>query len=362
MKKLNVLFGIICLLGIAAPMLIQHGKLMTVRGLEGYVEPDTTKLSYSWWNGDLQKRLENAATDSLLIYPACVRARNQFEYAFFGKLNATDVYAFDGYFYRFMYPDYNERDEFLGETKINATVQRLKAIQEQTKLPVYVVIAPNKMRYYSEHLPEINRVHSDTTNYTFYKRALQKAGIEVLDAHAWHLRNKKANEIPILAKEGVHWTLYAAAITMDSLIKRLRSDLSVDFQGITMEVTPKHEVYKEDVDLANLSNLMYRPVDKRLRNVYFPEPIEQKRRMRPVVIGDSFYHVIEWSGIHHQLFQPETPFYYYFHTRYTNGPSMEAVKMEILQEDLKQADCIIILTDIQNMSRFGFGFIEQYPL
>src|SRR5688572_4288879 len=147
MKRLNIIYGIICLLGIAAPMLIHHGRLMTVRGLEGFVKPDTTKLSYSWWNGDLQKRLENAASDSLLIYPACVRARNQFEYTFFDKLNAKDVYAFNGVFFRFTYPDYNERDEFLGETKINATVERLRAIQERTKLPVYVLIAPNKMRY-----------------------------------------------------------------------------------------------------------------------------------------------------------------------------------------------------------------------
>lgn len=363
MRFKNGVFGLICMLGISAPMIIQWGDFMTVKGLEGSINADTTKLSFSWWSSDLQKRLENEATDSLLLFPACVRTRNQFEYSVFDKLNAQDIYESDGIFYRYVRPDYNERDEFLGEQKIAEHVAKLLLIQKQLNKPIYVVITPNKMRFYPESLPEINQIHSDSNNYSWYKKLLHEAGIKVLDSHEWHYRNKKKHTIPIMSKQGVHWTLYGAAITMDSLVRRISKDMHVDYQRVTMEIGRGDEIYAPDIDLAVLSNLVFCPADKRLKNVYFPLREKMKPRLKPVIIGDSFFNAIQWTAMHQQLFEPETPFYYYFNTRFTMTPFSEMARdWKVVSSDIDKSECIIILTDIQNMSQFGFGFIENFPL
>ena len=127
-----------------------------------------------------------------------------------------------------------------------------------------------------------------------------------------------------------------------------------------MEVSPTYELYESDVDLLNLSNLMWKKEDRTLRNVYFPPPKNIKKKMKPFIVSDSFFHAISWTGLFPQIFQPNTPYYYYFQSRVEPNGSSNPINYAVLENDLKQSDCILIITDIQNLTQFGFGFIEQY--
>jgi hypothetical protein len=365
MKRLPVLFGTIILLGLLLPMVQQATRFIYVRPLTGMTDPDTSKMTYSWWNRDLQRYMERYATDSLAFQPACIRVRNQFEFSVFDKLNALDIYEHDGYFYRYTHATYSEDHAFVGYEKIARQAQLLRQFQQQLNpdsIPIYVLITSSKMHYYAEHLPERNRPHTQRTNYIQYKKALEAAGIRVLDADAWFLREKQKQPKPaLMSTGGVHWTLYGGAVAFDSLIRRVNADKHTDFQRVEMSVYPKGRIYPEDMDVVGLCNLLVPPPDDpQLRLIDFPAPAYPKKRLRPVIVSDSFFNVIAWTPLHPQILDTETPFYYYFHTRFTLLGCDPKIEFEQVRKDIRQADCIVIVTDIQNMERFGFGFIEEY--
>jgi hypothetical protein len=362
MKRLPGIFGAIVILLLLLPAVQKLTGIVYVRPLNGVTLQDTTQLSWSWWNRDLQRRLEKQATDSFSLQPACVRLRNQFEFTFFDKLNAQDIYESNGVFFRYTFANYNEDDAFIGETRINRAVAALARFQDSVRqdvIPVYVVIAPSKLHYYRAQLPWVNRTKTERTNYLYYKRALEKAGIRVLDTDAWFLRDKPRHTVSVLSKGGAHWTLYGGALAFDSLIRRISADKRTDFQQVNMEISQENRIYPEDMDIAGLCNLISEPTDPSLRLAHFPPAKQPKRRLRPVVISDSFFHVISWTPLHPQVLDPETPFYYYYHTRFTQSGANRSFTRQQVLDDISKADCIIILTDIQNMERFGFGFIED---
>jgi len=363
MKRWPTIFGMIIIIGLLIPISQQLLGFIYIRPLHGVTEPDTTKISYSWWNRDLQKRLDAYATDSLSLHPACVRLRNQFEYTFFDKLNALDIYEHQGIFYRYTHATYNEANAYVGDEKIQRQVHLLAHYQEllhQDRIPIYVLITPSKLHYYKKQLPTYNQTNSQRTNYIQYKKTLEKAGIHVLDADAWFLKEKHKQSIRLFATGGAHWTLFGGTLAMDSLIKRINHDRSTDFQRVTYEVSTENKIYAEDMDIVGLSNLLFPPEDHQLRLIHFPTPKTLKKRLKPVVISDSFFNVVSWTPLHDQVLDPETAFYYYFHTRFTQQTTNPKFTNTLVQQDIQKADCIIIITDIQNMEQFGFGFIEQY--
>ena len=363
-KKRSTYLAVIVVLGLLFPMIQQVTGLVYVRPLSGNLPADSTTISNSWWNGDLQRQLESYASDSSTLHPACVRLRNQLEFSLFDKLNAQDIYEFNGIFYRYSNPAYNEQNAFVGLEKIRRQTNRLAELNNQWKEQgkrLYVIITPSKLHYYRDQLPEWNKTDSRNTNYIQYKKALLAAGINVLDADAWFLERKRKGGIPTMAKGGVHWTLYGGALALDSLIHWHNKNRKTNYQRVKMDIEPSDKIYPEDVDAVNLSNLLYPPHEKGLKLIHFPTQEQPKQRLRPVVISDSYFNVIAWTPLHAQVLDPETPFYYYYHTRFsvadTGGKKFTKAQVKA---DISAADCIIIITDIQNLEQFGFGFIENF--
>src|SRR3989338_2015367 len=345
-KKRSTYLAVILVLGLLFPMIQQVTKLVYVRPLSGKLPVDSTHVS-----------------DSSALHPACVRLRNQLEFSLFDKLNAQDIYESNGIFYRYSHATYNEEHAFVGMEKIHRQVKRLAEFNKQWQREgkrVYVVITSSKLHYYRDQLPEWNKTNSRNTNYIQYKKALLAAGIDVLDADSWFLERKRKDGIPTMSKGGVHWTLYGGALAIDSLIKRYNSDQKTDYQQVKMAFEPSDKIYPEDVDAVNLCNLLYPPQETGLKLIHFPAPEHPKQRLRPVVISDSYFNVIAWTPLHAQVLDPETPFYYYYQTRFTAAdPVGKKFTKQQVKSDISSADCIIIITDIQNLEQFGFGFIEN---
>lgn len=361
MKRLPVYLSVVMLLGLLFPMVQQLTRVAYIPRLSGVTPADSVATDYSWWTRGLQKELEKQSTDSLSLQPACIRLRNQLEYSITGKINAQDIYSYNGQFYRMIYVNYKEEHEFVGYEKIEQHAQQLKALERRYGKPIYVIIAPTKLHYSRDDLPDFNKGNSAKTNYRAYKKAFRKAGVSVLDADGWFVREKrKHHRPPLMAKGGVHWTLYGGALAFDSLLTRCSADLKTDYQRVQMEFDPGDHIYPEDLDAVNLCNLLYPPQEKDLKLVHFPEVVNPKKRLYPVVISDSFFGVISWTPVHQQVLDDRTPYYYYFHTRFdrknTDGKPFDDSQ---LNADLKAADCIIIICEVQNLSRFGFGFIED---
>lgn len=360
-RRLPLYLSILLLLGLSFPMLQELTGMAYIPPLRGIVLRDSTQTDHSWWTRGLQKDLETASTDSLSMRPGCIRLRNQLEYSLTGKLNAQDIYAYDNDFYRMTYINFAEDQEFEGYKKIERQAKQLKALQERTGKPVYVIIAPTKLHYSIDKLPAYNKTNSRKTNYYAYKKALLKKGIAVLDADQWFVNEKRKGHRPkLMANGGVHWTLYGGALALDSLIKRCSNDLKMNYQRVQMQFDPSDNVYPGDLDAVDLSNLLFPPKEKGLKLVHFPPVQQPKKRLYPLVVSDSYFNIISWTPLHDQVLDEKTPFYYYFQTRFDRSDSVgKPIDLKELKADLRNADCILIICNVQNLSQFGYGFIEE---
>jgi len=361
--RLTTTLLVLTLLGLFFPLLQNHWKIVSLKGLNGVVAaPDSLQPAPHWWDRSWQEQQEQQIKDSLVLRPACVRLRNQLEYSFFHKLNAQQIYEYNGIFYRFYRPDFNETQNVQDTAVIRRHVAQLKAFQEklgEDRCPVVTLIAPSKAHYFINSLPQRNRAQFAGTNYQLYLDALREAGLEVLDANHWFLQTRGKQEAPVFGKGGIHWTLYASVLAMDSLVQRVGSLTDKTFQRPDYYLPPGYHLYDPDQDIARLCNLMYMPKDPALRTVEF-NPVAGKKKLKALIISDSFFHVISWSALRNQVFDEQSMFLYYYKTHFDAWNQAHPIDTQAIDKLLAEADCVLILSDIVNLEQFGFGFLEQY--
>lgn len=352
-------YVILAILLLTTPVILEHLLPKKFGNLSGVVAKKPA-VGNNWWSGTWQQQMEQNFRDSSKLAPLSIHVKNQLEFSLFNKINAGDLYHHGGVFFRYTYARYNETHDFVGLDTIKHRVQLLKQFQEETKKPVYVLIAPNKMRFFQEKLPDVNRIHSNQTNYYQYKKELQKAGIPLLDAQSWLFGIKNQLPHPVFARQGVHWTEYAAGLAFDSLIKRVSKDQHTSFQRLKPSWKPKGNFFAEDIDLANLCNLIFTPIDPNLISATYPTKNVKKKKLRIMLLSDSFFHVVSWSGMDRQILDSNSTFYFYYHTRFDQQFNFNKVNHNQIKKDLEGIDCLILLSDIQNLSNFGFGFLDDY--
>lgn len=315
-------------------------------------------LINKWSNKSFQTNCEKIIREKHPIFPLAVRVKNEIEFDFFQKVNAQDVYFQNGVFFRMRSPDFKEKDDFIGRDSIDQQVAQLKRIIDVLKMPIYIVIAPNKRRLFNDKLNAVNRDKQESkTNYYWFKNAFRKHNLPCLDVNDWFIKLQKKSAYPLMSKYGVHWTQYGAYLAFDSLIRRYNYEQKKQFTTVNLNINKEVEYDVNDIDLLNLSNLFFQRKDGAIRAFKFQS--KGNKKMNPFVLGDSFYHAVLWTKMSQHLFSTNTVFYYYFNTRICQNLQESPRKMWRVRDDLRRSDCIILLIDVQNLTRFGFGFIAE---
>jgi len=256
---------------------------------------DSLKGKFDWFNGSYQRYAELYFEENLAVKSPLVRLRNQLEYSIFGKINAQQIYAYNGNLFRFYSSSYNEGTAFIGYDAVHEKVRKLTQIQAYLgeKCPVILAIAPSKTYFCEEDLPKVHTYKTDRSNYKAIKKEALKNGIHVIDFNTYFLDIKKSAAAPLISKSGIHWSMYGAALAMDSLVRKV----------------------------------------EHLKHVKFSHP--------------------------RQLFTSDTKFLYYFNTRKDPTNNNQGLEGLSLLAEMKKADCIILLNDIVNMENVGWGFVER---
>jgi hypothetical protein len=147
----------------------------------------------------------------------------------------------------------------------------------------------------------------------------------------------------------------------DSIIKKTEFDLGKDLPDLKVD---KIELSKEqrnpEYDLADLANLIFPINTYELAYPTYSYNQENKYRPNVLVIGDSFYWNMYFSGISANVFK--SPDFWYYNSKYYNDGSLnikaEVNEMNYLQEILKYEYVIILQTD-GGLNNFGFGFFDR---
>jgi hypothetical protein len=350
--------GIICLL--LTPLVFQVfkiGKFTPLAGVEYQLKNDSIKAT--WWNRGIQHALEDTIKHDFHLRSICVRLKNQWQYSLFGKINSPQIYNYNNKLFRFYMDDYNNGVLYRGMTKVNSDIgafQKFKLLFPDK--PLVIVFAASKMYYDHESLPSTYRIDMDSSNYTVYRDKLKASGLDFIDANSWFLKLKGKTAGPLFTSSAIHWSNLGAQLVVDSLSNYMNKKYNSNYDIPKWHLKSKFEILYEDHDLAYILNLKNKPLDLNAKRVEFEKSIP-KKKMRVLVISDSFFDVISHTESLKMNFDSRTKYLFYFNSIHKYMQENVIYNKSKLREDIEKADFVLLISDPMNLENFYWGFTDE---
>lgn len=325
---------------------------------------DTTLTVENWLSQNYQQKKSNYLNDHFTLRGLLVKASNQYNYSFYDEINAEEIFKCkNGYFFRFYWKDFKPSYNFKGEYHIDSITNQITELQQildsnNTKL--LCIIAPDKGRIYPEFLTDNYKENEslNPNNYQVYLENFKRKKINYIDFNNWFQLIKDTFQIPIFAKNGVHWTQSASAFAIDSIQRYMEHHSKANFPNIILK--NKHfklRPWQPDVDASQTMNLLWAPdeLDIPYFNAYANDTTLSKPKV--LVVSDSFWDAPSWSGYDKLLFHKQE--YWYYNRTYRNYIEPERPLEEKDYKKLYEYDYIIVLATEMNLSDFGWGFFNK---
>jgi hypothetical protein len=351
------------------PAIQQYTGMIPELPLNGDVKqpkkPDLTVKS--WFDASFQENYDDYLEQSIGFRPTLIRINNQIAFTVFDTALANGVIiGKNNYLYEYNYIKAHEGYDFAGYTQIQDQVVKAKQLQDDLEKKgkhFLILFAPGKASYFPEYIPGRYRsTLKRPTNYKSYILKCQEKGIHFMDCNDWFMKAKDTTRYPLFTKAGTHWSLYGVSLVVDSLVKYMEKTANIDmvdfyWDGIEISSDPRDT----DNDIAKGMNVLFPISTGKLaypRNRFNDAP--EKVKPNVLVVGDSYYWNIFGSGISARLFGSNTFWYY---NKESHNPSWTGAKqvsdLDIVEE-LQKQDFVILLFTEANLSRFPFGFLDDY--
>lgn len=365
----NILFAVF-LTALFIPMIVKSLNLINEKPLGGViVRTDKPALSDStWFDGSYQQQYEKYLNENIGLRKTFIRLNNQIDFSIFDKTSAEKVViGKDNYLFENNYIDATTGKDFIGNDKAQSLIEKAKEVESilnDMSIKMLIAFTPGKATFYQEYIPEkyFSNNINPTTNHAVLTELCKKEQINYIDFNTWFLDIKDTSTYPLFPKAGIHWSYYGMYLCADSLIKKIETDISKDIPDLQVQnIEISSEQRDPEYDLGNLMNLLYPIKTYDLAYPQFSYNQENKYRPKVLVIGDSFYWNIYFSGIPANIFN-SLDFWYYNSQCYndgTNKSAYEIVSIDYL-ETIKQFEYIIILQTDGGLNNFGFGFFDKF--
>lgn len=366
---LFILLGII----ISLPLLQRLYPLIHIKELNGKYEmglrPNLNKES--WLSCDFQKQYDKYINDNIGFRPIFIRIHNQIYYSIFSTSAAESItLGKDGYIYETNYINAYIGLDYIGDKEIKIKFEKLKKLQDTLKSlnkEIIIVLAPSKASFYPEYIPDKFLIKpKKKSNYEETTKQLSKTNLPYIDFSKWFRSMKETSLCPLMNRNGIHWTRYGEVLAMDSLIKYVSKQTSINLPRIKYNSLIKSDNAKfTDNDISQTMNLFYVKKDLNLvyPNISIDSSNSDKKKPRSLVIGDSFYWGMYYLGLSDKVFN-KGEFWYYFNNIYPqeskNGKNIpKYVALLDLKTELNKFDIIFLFQTEPNLNNLGFGFIEK---
>lgn len=361
----KILFTLI-IIGLFLPLIQYQTRLVIVKGLHGSFD----KTSFSefsiknWFNNSFQDGYDAYFNQNFGFRAPFVRLHNQLDYSLFGETNANSVIVGkEGYLYEKNYIKSYLGDDFIGQSQIEQkvkTIDSIRRVLKEHQTELLIIIAPGKGYFYPEYIPDSMLKPRGKTNYESYIKALSNSEIPYIDFNDLFLKMKDTASIVIYPKTGIHWSQGILPYVMDSIIKKIESDLDKNLKNIKWEYTnPISKADKQDADIEKGLNLilplsippMSYPKHHFEQGKYFDKP-------KVISIADSFWWQIFNTGISKNVFN-KGEFWYYYKQIYPDQFTREAKVSDInTKKELFEADLVVLMATDANLYKFPYGFTK----
>jgi hypothetical protein len=317
----------------------------------------------SWLDNSFQDQFDTYFNQKFGFRDDSVRIHNQLDYSLFKELHANGVIVGkDEYLYETNYIKSYLGDDFIGDSKIKRTVQKIDSIYQILKehqTEMLLVIAPGKGWFYPEFIPDEMMHEQGPTNYEAYIRELSKTNIPYIDFNDLFIKMKDTSSIVLYPKTGIHWSQGSIPFVLDSIINKTESLLKKDLPHIKYSYPPAiAKASEQDVDMEKGLNLIF-PLD--IPKMTYPITSVEKGVLltKPKLIGvaDSFFWPFVNSGIIKKPFS-DVQFWYYYKQIHATEQNNLFIKDIDPKEELFNTDLVLLMTTDANLYKFPFGFTD----
>lgn len=377
MERLKNIFVFIVLLLLTIPLLewqinyAREKEFYQDAQLKGVFKDDTLPdMSIeSWFSGSYQTTFDQALKFQIPFRPYFVRTSNQYAYHLFNKAKANGVkVGKKGYLYGQHYLDAYNSDDFIGDSLILDRAHKLEQIRNWLKAQgkeLVFVQAPGKAYYYPEYLRKEWISHQEKNlNYLRYKQAFESYNIPYFDVQQWLLQFKDSMAHQVYPKTGIHWSVYAEHLVMDSLNRIIEQQLDTTLTRWDMvKVDTLKEPRDTDADIEDGMNLLY-PIKK--EHFLYPSiALKEKNQIPATVISDSFFWNIFANALAQNSLLPLDFLFYFDDYRSSEHMGSKPMDSYDLKAGIERSNVFVIICTDAKLSDTPWGFLEameeHYP-
>lgn len=366
MEKVKKIGFLALLLLLFLPLLQRWFHFVDEKPLDGaFVEtPRPVVTLKTLYEETAQDSLTTWFTEQCGFRRTMIRLNNQLLYSAFGKISAIGpVKSKNGKtFIEESYIISYTGETFIGEERIQQTSRQLKLIQDMLRakgvnlLPVFTV---GKASYYPELIPDKYLSRSrGTNNYQVYLKALQEQGVEMIDFNRYFCDRKDQFEHPLYCDLSAHWTVYAASVAMDSLVRYMESKNGQQQSHAYIESFDQDGLMNQDDDLYRMMNLLLPLPHNTIDNPHFG--FTEGYKPKVLAISDSYWWTVwAWNVALPENLFANSGFWFYNKTVYPERDGQNVDALDYKKEIESQEFVLLVCTEATN-HLWPYGFIERY--
>ena len=329
-------------------------------------ETERPKLTLKGFaSGEYQSNIEQYSRENFGFREGAIRLYNQTNYSLFNQIpNRFVVQGKDGNtFFEESYVISYTGETYLGEETIQKNTQQLKLIQDMlrakgtTLLPVFVL---GKASYYPELIPDnyIAKRH-ETNNYQEYLKAFRQQGVEMIDFNKYFCDNKGTEAHSIYCNLSAHWTVYAAAQAMDSLVRYMEDKTQQTQAHFNIEDYDTSYLMSQDDDLYQMMNLMLPLKHNTIDQPRFS--FTEGYKPKVLAISDSYWWTVyAWNVALPQNLFSDGGFWFYNKTIYPERTPIQNVEEINYKQEIESQDFVLLVCTEATNHLWPYGFIERY--
>lgn len=343
--------------------LVKWPEVEDVNGAEYGIERQSLTVN-SWLDESFQHQMEAYYKHTLEMRPAFIRTHNQLFYSLYNESKTyvligkeKQLFAYN-YFPSFRGFDLKEEEHW---SNVVSGLKQLQDTLESVGVEFLVVVAPNKVRYLPENLPDyFKHEPGDESNWQRFIAQCEENEVNYLDFNQVFLDLKGRTRIDLFPNTGTHWSAYGATMAMDSMMRRFKKGDYPELRYETGEWTDS--IIDGDRELAEHLNIWCPPSMN--RQFIFDVEFDSIDRVKPNVlfISDSYFWTINSLQLNHRMLSDKHSFWYYNNTNFDTQHGILPVDSLDRWTELLSRDAVIIMATESNLSEMPYGLMEDLGL
>lgn len=367
MEKFKKIWFLVLLAVLFLPMMQTCFHLVDEKPLDGVAweakKPVVNRQTL--YNETAQDSLMKWCTEQTGFRNTMIRVNNQLLFSVYGKVpNNGVVRGKDGYqYFGLPYVKSYTGENYVGDEKIRNHTRQLKLLQDMlrikgvTLLPVFTL---GKASYYPELIPDKYLAKGrDTNNYYEFLKAFAEQHVEVIDFNRYFCDRKDTEIYPCYSNLSTHWTVYAASLALDSLVRYMENKTQKVHVHAVIESLDTTWLMEQDDEMGRVMNLIF-PL--KTCTVYQPVfSFTEGYKPKVLAISDSYWWTVyAWKVFLPQKLFSDGGFWFYNKTIYPETTPHRTMESLDYMKEIESQEFVLLVGTEASLDKWPYNFPERY--